>query len=120
MTHKELRLIRKLMGIFMPYLARQLDRVRRDSRRMVHYTSAENLFKILSSRTIWMRNANCMVDYREVQHGSEMLADFFNETTHRSDFCIALNACHPNIGEESLRLFDQWWGNIRVNTYICS
>jgi hypothetical protein len=61
-----------------------------------------------------------MTDYREVQHGHELLLRFFNEGTHRSDFCAALNRCHSNLGEESLKLFDQWWINIRVNTYICS
>jgi len=61
-----------------------------------------------------------MADYREVQYGHELLVRFFAEGTYRNDFCAALNACHSGIGEQSLTLFDQWWINIRLNTYICS
>src|SRR6202030_2201419 len=32
----------------------------------------------------------------------------------------ALNACAANLAEESISFFDQWWTDIRFNTYICS
>jgi len=112
--------MRRLGSIFMPYAKRQMDRVRKSGKRMVHYTSAENLFNIIDSQTMWLRNTNCMDDYSEVQHGYSLLLQFFQEGTNRTDFCAALDSCHAGLGQGSLALFDQWWLNIRFNTYICS
>jgi hypothetical protein len=114
----EIELMFKLEGIFMPYAAGRRASLKAQNKRMVHYTSAENLFKIISSKTMWMRNTNCMADYSEVAHGYEMLHTFFRQ--HHNAFCASLNACHAGIGEESVKHFDQWWTNIRFNTYICS
>jgi len=67
-----------------------------------------------------MRNTTCMADYREVEHGFEMLARFFADNSRKKAFYGALDEIESNIAEEAVRLFDQWWGNIRSDTYIAS
>ena len=120
MDAKEIENIKKLTGIFMPYAADKLAQIRAAKKRFAHYSSAENIFKIISSKTMWLRNTRCMADYSEVELGYGMLHTFFQQPLNRDAFYKAVNACSPNLAEDSIALFDQWWADIRFNTYICS
>ena|SRR5215831_4682497 len=108
----------KLEGIFMPHARAQRDNFYQKSKRFVHYTSADNALKIIRTKRLWMRNTTCMADYREVQHGYDMLASFFSDQVRRETFTAALDLCFPGVAIEALTLFDQWWAHIRFNTYI--
>lgn len=88
----------RLEGIFMPYARKQRqtfytgkDGVKA-SARFVHYTTAEAALNIIRSKRVWMRNTTCMADYREVQHGYEMLQRFFADNTRGKEFHEALDA----------------------------
>ncbi len=120
MNAEEIESARRLTGIFMPYAAGRLEQVRAVKKRFAHYSSAENIFKIISSRTMWLRNTRCMADYSEVELGYAMLHKFFQQQHNCDAFYHAVNACSPRLAEESIALFDQWWGDIRFNTFICS
>jgi hypothetical protein len=87
---------------------------------MVHYTTAEAALSIIKSKRFWMRNTNCMSDYREVQHGFDILQKFFSDDKKRQAFTEALDACVPGAASEAIQLFDTWWRDIRLNTYILS
>ena len=88
--------------------------------RFVHYTSADAALKIINSKRMWMRNTNCMADYSEVQHGFDILNEFFSDQTKRGEFSAALDACVPGAAQESIDLFNRLWNNIRFNTFITS
>jgi len=88
--------------------------------RFVHYTSAEAALKIIAAKRLWMRNTTCMSDYREVQHGFDILRGFFSDIPKRSRFTDALDRCAPGVAGEAIELFDQWWNDIRYHTYISS
>lgn len=112
----------RLESIFMPH-----SRVRRDAfyagrehARFVHYTSAEAALNIISGKRIRMRNTTCMADYREVQHGFDMLNRFFLDTGSKTQFVTVLDECFPNVGTDAIALFNQWWNDIRFNTYVAS
>src|SRR5438477_7266479 len=75
MDNREFDTLLKLWGIFMPYAMGK----RKKLGRVLHYTSAENAIKIIASRTMWLGNTQCMSDYSEVQHGYEMLWQYFND-----------------------------------------
>jgi len=120
---EHLQLLMRLESIFMPYATRQ----RRDlypndasHTRFVHYTSAEAALSIIKSKRIWMRNTTCMSDYREVQHGFEILNGFFSDEAKRNAFVKALDECAPGAAQEAITLFGQWWNDIRFNTYLAS
>ncbi len=114
----------RLESIFMPHVRRQRDGLyasgAKPTARFVHYTSAEAALKIIVSKRVWMRNTTCMTDYREVQHGFEMLQRFFSDENRKKEFFAALDAVSPNIAAEAVHLFDSWWRDIRFNTYITS
>jgi hypothetical protein len=66
----------------MPQARKQRDEhhareVHEGGARFVHYTSAESALSIIKSKHLWMRNTTCMTDFREVQHGFDILARFF-------------------------------------------
>jgi Protein of unknown function (DUF2971) len=114
----------KLQGIFMPYARRQRDKLFSCDKtaRFVHYTSAENALKIISTKRLWMRSIVCMSDYREVQHGHDMFVSYFSDQDRRAQFCSAINdASSDGAAQEALGLFDGWWPPaIRFHTYIAS
>jgi hypothetical protein len=65
-TPELLEIVKKLLPIFFPYHTSRRDRMIESNGRFVHYTSAENAIKIINTKCVWMRNATCMSDYREV------------------------------------------------------
>lgn len=88
--------------------------------RFVHYTSAESALSIIKSKRMWMRNTNCMSDYREVQHGLDILNKFFSEDGKRKSFTEAVDTCAPGVAEEAIKAFNGWWNDIRFSTYVTS
>lgn len=128
MTPEEHQLWIRLEGIFTPHA-----RAKRDAfytidneahipspKRFVHYTSAEAALSIIKTKRMWMRNTTCMSDYREVQHGFELLNKFFSDKSKEKAFTAALDTCSPNSAEEAINLFNQWWSDTQSNTYITS
>ena len=65
-----------------------------------------------------MRNAQCMDDFTEVEHGFEYLRNFFSNAESKKAFYDALDGCGEGIAQNTLELFDGWLNSIRTNTYI--
>jgi hypothetical protein len=87
---------------------------------MVHYTTAEAALNIIRSKRFWMRNTNSISDYREVQHGFDILESFFFNESKRKAFTEALDSCAVGAASEAIQLFVQSWNDTRFNTYISS
>jgi hypothetical protein len=125
-TSEMFELAMRLDAIFTPYARRQREKFYtekgeiKSSARFVHYTAAEAALRIIGSKRVWMRNTTCMADYSEVLHGFEMLQRFFRDPAKKKQLYDALNAVSGNTAEEAVGLFDQWWTNIRLGTYIAS
>lgn len=137
LTDEQIQLALRLERIFMPHAMKQREEAYReqtgksleeapgDARlRFAHYTSADAALKIIKSKRIWMRNSNCMSDYREVQHGFDILQKYFSDGAKAKRFTDALDVCAPGVAQEAIGLFNQWWTHqqfsIRLNTYITS
>jgi hypothetical protein len=91
--------------------------------RFVHYTSAASGLQIIKTKQLWMRATTCMSDYREVQHGFDILNRFFTDKGNRQLFNTILDGCvigKAGAGEEAIALFNRWWPDIRSQTYIAS
>ncbi len=77
-TPEKIQLLMQLDGIFMPDANKQRVEAYAEAQlRLVHYTSAEAALSIIKSKRMWMRNTNCMADYREVHHGFDIFYEFF-------------------------------------------
>lgn len=131
LTPELIELSVRLEAIFMPQSKRQRDAAyaklkqsgnfqEDEELRFVHYTSAEAALAIIRSKRVWMRNTTCMSDYREVQHGFDILSKFFADKSKTAAFVSALDACVPNAAQEAINLFNRWWTGIRFSTYITS
>jgi hypothetical protein len=129
-TPEQIGVLLQLQKIFMPQAQRQRDAAyKRQAKpgedvaqelRFVHYTSAEAALSIIRSKRLWMRNAVCMADYREVQHGFDIFNKFFSETAKMEAFVKAVDACVPGAANAAIDLFNRWWRDIRFNTFITS
>ncbi len=107
----------------MPYAAKQRqaffgNEPNQTQAKFVHYTSAESALNIIKSKRFWMRNTNCMTDYREVQHGFDIINRFFTIESNRKAFIEAMDKCAPGAAQEAIQVFIQSWNDIRFNTYI--
>lgn len=124
-TSEQIQLARRLESVFMPQAQKQRDAFydsapNNPGPRFVHYTSAESALSIIANKRIWMRNATCMTDYREVSHGFDILAKFFSDKPRLDAFTAALDKCAAGVGSQAIALFNQWLPDIRYNTYITS
>jgi hypothetical protein len=130
-TPEQIQLAVELEKIFMPQAQRQRGELyQRQAKpgedpavqelRFVHYTSAEAALSIIRGKRLWMRNTTCMTDYREVQHGFDILNKFFSDKPKTDAFIAALDACVPGVAKEAIDLFNRWWNDIRFNTFITS
>src|SRR5579862_3938880 len=113
----------RMMALFMPHALRQMkawyERAPGQTHgRFVHYTSAEAALGIIRSKRFWLRNTNCMSDYREVQHGFDMFTNFFSDQARHKAFVDAFDACTPGVASEAIAAFNTWWADVRLNTYI--
>jgi len=122
LTPEQLAIAERLMGILFPYSVGRRNEVRKRNGRFVHYTSAENALKIINTRCIWMRNTTCMSDFREVTHGLDALNRYFafDGGKRREALVTSLDQCSAGVGEEAFNLFNQWWKDTHLETYITS
>ncbi|WP_220474055.1 DUF2971 domain-containing protein [Aurantiacibacter xanthus] len=68
-----------LMNLFVSHLIERVERLK-DGSRLVHYTSADNAYKIIAGKQVWLRNAHLMNDYSEMRHGLECLRAAWNSS----------------------------------------
>ena len=61
------------LKIFRPIYARRLERADFSRMHFAYYTSATTGLNILRGRSIWMRSAACMNDYREIDYGIQLI-----------------------------------------------
>lgn len=109
----------RVWQIFQPATARQIDRIRRENTRFVHYTSGESGVAILRSGRMLLRNSTMMNDFSEVQHGTDCLIH-----AYRSAAGIRLQAAMKDIQEDLPEVFvanfDERLRDFRQETYIVS
>jgi len=130
LTPEQVGFALKLSRIFMPYAEQQRDEAlkRQDAAggvpgeylRFAHYTSAEAALGIIKSKRVWLRNATCMSDFSEVQHGFRILNSFFLDDAKKTAFATALDKCAPGAAREAIELFNNNWRDIQLDTYIAS
>lgn len=126
---RQLQLGLQLQSIFMPQAKRQRDAAYAQLNgkeelnaqlRFVHYTSADAALSIIRSKRLWMRNTTCMADYREVQHGFDILNKIFSDKSKADSFVAALDSCVQGAAQDALTLFNTRWKDVRFNTYVTS
>ncbi len=115
-TPEQVERSERLVSILMPYATAQRRRLREVNGRFVHYTSAVGGLNIIKSKSLWMRNATTMSDYSEVQHGNRTLGMHPN----LQPLLDTLDQNAGGVGTEAKTLFQEWWSDIQLSTYLTS
>lgn len=113
----------RILSITMPYALKQMQAMYQRTPgqthgRFVHYTTAEGALSIIRTKRFWLRNTNCMSDYREVQHGFDIFNRYFLDAIKRKAFVDAFDTCMPGAADDAFTAFNKWWQDLRLNTYI--
>ncbi len=108
----------KFGQIFMPSSGQRIEKLIASNGRLAHYTTAENALNILTSRSIWLRNANVMNDFSEVRLGHSRLQAYFQDDRKRHRFAQAFDGIDTNVLPNALKMYDQWWANIQMNSFL--
>lgn len=72
--------------ILFPYAARREDQIKSTGSRFAHYSSSENIQKIISSETLFLSNVSSMSDEKEVDFGRTQLSDLLSEAAIQDEF----------------------------------
>jgi len=107
----------RLTGIFAPYFQAQVNDLRTNNKRLVHYTNAENAMRIIAGEEVWLRSTRTMNDYSEIQHGYESLVEAVNSEPG-AVFKQELEKLFPGLYDDAAKQADSWAQVIRNNSYI--
>lgn len=88
-------------------------------KRLVHYTSAEAAFQILTNCEVWLRNASMMNDFSEIQHGINCLTSAWH-SEQGIKLKEMLDRIEPGLSQRIAELFDANSYIFRNNTFIVS
>lgn len=88
--------------------------------KFVHYTSAEAALSIIQNKQLWMRKTNCMSDYREVEHGFDILKNCFEDKEKNNKFTEVLDSCAVGAAQKGHEKFAMHLNSFRSSTYIAS
>jgi Protein of unknown function (DUF2971) len=109
----------KLAQIFMPYIVRELSRVKEDNVDFVHYTTADAARSIIVNNCIWLRNSLLMNDYSEVQHGLRCL-EFAWGTDHGLRLRALMDQIQEGMSQRFAEAFDGNRAEFLHETYLLS
>jgi hypothetical protein len=109
----------KMLSIFMPTTFDRRLAIKGHSR-FVHYTTAENLFRILDQEEIRFRNTRCMNDYRDVEQGVMQLHQWNNDGESSEPLAKALEASSPGVWGEAIKKYYQALPSLRTQSYVLS
>ncbi len=106
----------EIAALFVPHiLARRA--VFQTGKRLVHYTSAEAAYRIICGKQIWLRNAQMMNDFSEIQHGINCLIEAWASENGRA-LQDMLNRIKGGLRDELAQLFDGHAEGLRIGTFI--
>lgn len=108
----------RIMQLFFPHTAATYMRVVQSKTRFVQYTRAESALMMLRSKSVWLRKAQWMNDYREIDHGWELILATYRDSDAGKRFRAALDAAFPGITKEITGNFDPWVHEYLLNTFV--
>jgi len=108
----------RLISIFFPDLPSQIQHVKDGEVKFAQYTSAEAAASIITSEQVWLRNAQCMNDFSEIQHGIDCLVAAYRSDDPRNKLKSLLDTLFPGSRKRLEDLFNSWIPYFRDDTYI--
>lgn len=108
----------EIENLFLSHILERQEALKK-GKRLVHYTSAESAYKIIAGKQVWLRNAQLMNDFSEVQHGINCLYRAWESPAGK---CLQalLDELKPGLRNELAALFDNHTADMKAATYIFS
>jgi hypothetical protein len=106
------------IAIFVPEDAERRAKLK-EGRRLVHYTTAEAAYKIITGKEVWLRNALLMNDFSDIQYGLNCLQTAWASTAG-GGLQEWLDRVVPGLKEEIVSTFDSHVYGFRVATFMTS
>lgn len=85
--------------------------------RLVYYTTASTAIQIFRNREIWMRNAQVMNDFMEVEHGLRCVRAALGTESGRRLQSLA-NTFFPGVIKDVIGQFEAWAPGLRADTFL--
>ena len=104
-------------GALHPEGRRRFTEHGRSSDRFAHYTSADAAMKIITGRRVWMRRANVMNDFSELEYGVARL-EAARAGRSWTALCAALDAAHPSVSEAVTAALPRMIEDARSATFL--
>ncbi|HPE30897.1 MAG TPA: DUF2971 domain-containing protein [Parvularculaceae bacterium] len=96
----------------------RLNKIQKHGARFVHYTSAENAYKMIAGEQVWLRNLQSMNDFMEVRHGADNLAKALNkEDGSKKEFWAALDQIRAGLSERIIEKFNKCLPMVQQSTF---
>ena len=108
----------EITQLFVPHILERME-VIRTGKRLVHYTSAESAYKIISSGQIWLRNAQMMNDFSEIRHGIDCLIEAWASPTG-VELQSMLERIKEGLRDELANIFNGHTDGFKSGTYLLS
>ena len=105
-----------LLKIFVPHDAERRAQLEA-GQRLVHYTTAEAAYKIITGKQVWLRNALLMNDFSEMQYGLNCLQSAWASQAgdRLRDW---LDRVVPGLKDEVVSTFDAHADGLKVATFM--
>lgn len=106
----------EIAALFVPHIIERRE-VLKTGKRFAHYTSAKSAYSIISGRQIWLRNAQMMNDFSEIQHGINCVIAAWVSPNGLA-LQEMLNRIKEGLRDELAQLFDGHAEVLRIGTFI--
>ncbi len=84
--------------------------------RFVHYTTADTATKIIRNQEVWLRKANSMNDFLEIEYGFDCL--YRSYAKHKGEFEATFEDISPGVCGKIEAMIDAWLPSFRNGTYL--
>ncbi|MEQ8743165.1 DUF2971 domain-containing protein [Parasphingorhabdus sp.] len=106
---------------FWSYADGRIEKVKREARAFVHYTSTDAALSIINNREIWLRNSTVMNDYSEMAHGEACLRFcLFDDVETSSRSRMILDSLQEGLHDRCAQWFLETSQMRRSYTYLLS
>jgi hypothetical protein len=103
-----------------PYTNSRMEEAKEAETRFVHYTSAQAALSIIQNETVWMRSAEAMNDFSEVEHGRRCLQAAWNHEVHGNKFKSLLNSVQSGLDRQFEQLYSARLWELFRETFLIS
>ncbi|KRA83652.1 DUF2971 domain-containing protein [Altererythrobacter sp. Root672] len=111
--------LRELLELLFCYDRERVKTVKEEKRLIAHYTTADTAMKIISGRTLWLRNAGVMNDYMEIQYGRSVIEPVLRGQTGKRFFAL-LDGVKWGLGQRVQRQFAEHCEHARETVFMTS